>query len=82
MRTKDSLRLSYPNILLAAEKIFNVRRSDGMNDVLGLSVGIDTTQDQLERLEEYLVDYIKAKECRGLQPTIIMSTTGIYDKKN
>jgi small-conductance mechanosensitive channel len=80
-RLKDSVSVSFPNPKLACMQIYNVRRSGGMNDVLSLSVGIETSHDQLERLEEFLVEYIKANECRHLKPMIIMGTTGIYDRK-
>jgi small-conductance mechanosensitive channel len=80
MRNKDSIRMTWPNVVLAGKQIYNVRRSGGMDDLLTLSVGIHTTHVQLEHLKEYLVNYIKVNEFRDLKPMIIMGTAGIYDR--
>jgi hypothetical protein len=59
--------------------IHNVRRSGPQAEELELSIELDTPQENIDRLEEFLVSWITEHESRELQPRVWILTREIYD---
>jgi hypothetical protein len=51
-----------------------------MSETIKFSVGLNTSLEQLEKLKEFLLNYIKTHECRDFSPIVVLGTVGIYDK--
>jgi hypothetical protein len=50
-----------------------------MCETIPISVGLDTTQLQLDNVNDFMVEWIKAEEIRGIMPQVSIYSTAIWD---
>jgi small-conductance mechanosensitive channel len=77
----DGSEIYSPNVKLSSSDIHNVRRSDAMCEGVGLSVGIETTQLQLDNLQKYMEEWISEYEDREIVPIVGIFTKQVYDSR-
>lgn len=70
-----------PNVLLASKPIVNLRRSPIMSELISFSVLPTTSQDKVKKLEERLLQFLKAN-LRDYVPNIFIRGFRIRDKEH
>ncbi|KAJ3384347.1 hypothetical protein HDU92_003620 [Lobulomyces angularis] len=66
----DGKEIYAPNPKLAGMLIHNIRRSGPIGEGIKITIDIDTTKDQLEKLTDFLVNYLETEESREFFPVL------------
>jgi small-conductance mechanosensitive channel len=77
----DGSEIYSPNRILGAKDIHNMKRSGPMAEEIPISVGIATSQAKLDKLKEFMIDWIKEHELREILPVCDIYTNELFDSR-